>query len=162
MTWVGAPTIYYGDEAGLCGFTDPDNRRTYPWGQEDKELIAFHKEMIRIHKENPVIRTGSLQMLRWSANILTYGRFSKDEQIIVALNNSKELKEVTIPVWKAEVPLNGRMQRLIYSYEDGYTVEHDEYIIENGEVVINMGKHSFVVMRTMPDQMEFAGECFIK
>lgn len=33
MTWHGAPTIYYGDEAGLCGFTDPDNRRTYPWGR---------------------------------------------------------------------------------------------------------------------------------
>lgn len=32
MTWIGAPTIYYGDEAGLCGFTDPDNRRTFPWG----------------------------------------------------------------------------------------------------------------------------------
>ena len=30
MTWPGAPTIYYGDEAGVCGFTDPDNRRTYP------------------------------------------------------------------------------------------------------------------------------------
>lgn len=162
MTWVGSPTIYYGDEAGLCGFTDPDNRRTYPWGQEDKELIAFHKEMIRIHKENPVIRTGSLQMLRWSDNILTYGRFNKDEQIIVALNNSKELKEVTIPVWKAEVPMNGRMQRLIYSYEDGYTVEHDEYIVDNGEVVINMGKHSFIAMRTMPAQMEFAGDCIVK
>mgnify|MGYP002509527924 CR=1 FL=1 len=155
MTWVGSPTIYYGDEAGLCGFTDPDNRRTYPWGREDKELIAFHKEMIRIHKENPVVRTGSLLMLRWSGNILTYGRFNKDEQIIVALNNSKELKEVTIPVWKAEVPPAGRMQRLIYSYEDGYTVEHDEYIVENGEVVINMGKHSFIVMRTMPAPMEF-------
>lgn len=35
---------------GLCGFTDPDNRRTYPWGHEDQELLAFHKEMIRIHK----------------------------------------------------------------------------------------------------------------
>ncbi len=51
MTWIGAPTIYYGDEAGLCGFTDPDNRRTFPWGNEDKELQAFHKEVIRIHKE---------------------------------------------------------------------------------------------------------------
>ena len=45
MTWVGAPTVYYGDEVGLCGFTDPDNRRTYPWGHEDQELLAFHKEM---------------------------------------------------------------------------------------------------------------------
>lgn len=41
MTWPGAPTLYYGDEAGLCGFTDPDNRRTYPWGKEDKVLIRF-------------------------------------------------------------------------------------------------------------------------
>ena len=32
MTWPGAPTLYYGDEAGQVGFTDPDNRRTYPWG----------------------------------------------------------------------------------------------------------------------------------
>ena len=51
MTWPGAPTVYYGDEAGLCGFTDPDNRRTYPWGREDKELICFHRDIIRIHKE---------------------------------------------------------------------------------------------------------------
>lgn len=156
MTWVGSPTIYYGDEAGVCGFTDPDNRRTYPWGQEDTDLIAFHKEMIRIHKENPVIRTGSIRMLYCSDNVLTYGRFDKDEQIIVALNNSKELKEVTIPVWKAEAPLDGRMQRLIYSYEEGYTTVHDEYIVEDGIVVLNMGKHSFLVMRTMPpeDNME--------
>ncbi len=50
MTWPGAPTVYYGDEAGVCGWTDPDNRRTYPWGHEDMRLIAFHKEAIRIHK----------------------------------------------------------------------------------------------------------------
>ena len=39
MTLPGAPTLYYGDEAGLCGWTDPDNRRTYPWGREDLELL---------------------------------------------------------------------------------------------------------------------------
>ena len=39
MTWPGALTLYYGDEAGLCGFTDPDNRRTYPWGRENRDLI---------------------------------------------------------------------------------------------------------------------------
>ena len=77
MTWVGAPTIYYGDEAGVCGFTDPDNRRTYPWGKEDKELIAFHKEMVRIHKEYRSLQTGSLRILSWDENILSYGRFRK-------------------------------------------------------------------------------------
>ena len=63
MTWPGAPTIYYGDEAGVCGFTDPDNRRTYPWGKEDQELIAFHKDIIRIHKENYELLRGSVKFL---------------------------------------------------------------------------------------------------
>lgn len=108
MTWVGAPTVYYGDEAGVCGFTDPDSRRTYPWGQENRELVEFHKEMIRIHKREKPLRTGSLKMLSWSSNVLAYARFQEGEQIIVVLNNSKELKEVTIPVWQAEVPMKGR------------------------------------------------------
>ena len=63
MTWPGAPTVYYGDEAGVTGFTDPDNRRTYPWGREDKELIRFHKDMIAIHKKNREFLTGSLKYM---------------------------------------------------------------------------------------------------
>ena len=64
MTWPGAPTIYYGDEAGMCGFTDPDNRRTFPCGREDQELITYHKEMIQIHKENRELVTGSQMCIR--------------------------------------------------------------------------------------------------
>ncbi|MGC4018713.1 MAG: alpha amylase C-terminal domain-containing protein [Muricomes sp.] len=86
-------------------------------------------------------------MLHWEQNILSYGRFKDDEQIIVVLNNSKDLKEVTVPVWLAEVPRAGRMERLLYSYEEGYTTERDEYIVVNGEVVLNMGRHSVVIMR---------------
>ena len=146
MTWVGAPTIYYGDEAGVCGFTDPDNRRTYPWGREDKELVAFHKEMVRIHKEYQSLKTGSLQILSWEENILTYGRFRKGEQIVVIINNRSELTEVTVPAWRAEVPMKGRMERLMYTWQDGYTTEYEEYLIRDGEVVVNMGAHSALVL----------------
>lgn len=147
MTWVGAPTVYYGDEAGVCGFTDPDSRRTYPWGQENRELVEFHKEMIRIHKREKPLRTGSLKMLSWSSNVLAYARFQEGEQIIVVLNNSKELKEVTIPVWQAEVPMKGKMERLMYSWEKSYTTERDIYLVEDGETVVNMGKHSVLIMK---------------
>ena len=82
MTWPGAPTVYYGDEAGVCGFTDPDNRRTYPWGQEDKELIDFHRAVIRMHKENEVLRTGSYKSLYSAYNVIAYGRFSKDDSCV--------------------------------------------------------------------------------
>lgn len=146
MTWVGAPTIYYGDEVGVCGFTDPDNRRTYPWGREDKELLAFHKEMIRIHKENQALRVGSLNMLCQDENILAYGRFQGKEQIVVIINNRSELAQVTVPVWEAEVPVKCQMRRLLYSYQEGYTTEYEEYLVRDGEVIANMGAHSALIL----------------
>ena len=147
MTWVGAPTVYYGDEVGLCGFTDPDNRRTFPWDREDMELLRFHQEVIRIHKEELPLKKGSVKLLTADWHVLAYARFQGDEQIVVVLNNSGELKEVTVPVWLSGVPKEGRMKRLIYTYEDGYTTAYDEYIVENGEIVINMGKHSAAVFK---------------
>lgn len=146
MTWVGAPTVYYGDEAGVCGFTDPDNRRTYPWGHEDQELIAFHKEAIRIHKEHPALKTGSLKILGGEENILSYARFKGYDRIIVVINNRSERAEVKVPVWEAEIPIKCRMKRLLYSYKDGYTTEYEEYLVEDGEVVANMGPHSALVL----------------
>ena len=146
MPWVGAPTVYYGDEAGVCGFTDPDNRRTYPWGHEDQELIAFHKEAIRIHKEHPALKTGSLKILGGEENILSYARFKGHDRIIVVINNRSERAEVKVPVWEAEIPIKCRMKRLLYSYKDGYTTEYEEYLVEDGEVVANMGPHSALVL----------------
>ena len=146
MTWVGAPTVYYGDEAGVCGFTDPDNRRTYPWGHEGQELIAFHKEAIRIHKEHPALKTGSLKILGGEENILSYARFKGHDRIIVVINNRSERAEVKVPVWEAEIPIKCRMKRLLYSYKDGYTTEYEEYLVEDGEVVANMGPHSALVL----------------
>ena len=149
MTWPGAPTVYYGDEAGVCGFTDPDNRRTYPWGHEDQELIAFHREMIRIHKQYPVFREGSVQMLEWRENVLAYARTDQNQRIVVIVNNSDALEEVTVPVWQAEIPMRGRMRRLMYSYHEGYTTEYEEYIVEDGEIVVNMGAYSALVLKEM-------------
>lgn len=151
MTWIGAPTVYYGDEAGVCGFTDPDNRRTYPWGHEDQQMLGFHKEMIRIHKEHEALRTGAVVMLHCEKNILAYGRFTEEEQIIVILNNRSELAEVTVPVWKAEVPVKTNMRRLMYSYKDGYTTEYEKYLIRDGELVVNMGAYSALVVETIDE-----------
>lgn len=146
MTWVGAPTLYYGDEAGLCGFTDPDNRRTYPWGKENQELIEFHRKMIWIHKNSQALRNGSLLMLCSEYNVLAYGRFTEDEQIAVIINNRDELAEVTVPVWRIGVPMRGKMRRLMYSYAESYTDADDNYLVQGGEVVVNMGARSALVI----------------
>lgn len=89
MTWPGAPTIYYADEAGQVGWTDPDNRRTYPWGREDPALIELHRKLISLRNELPVLKTGSLKPLLADYGRIAYGRFNETERVIVAFNNTE-------------------------------------------------------------------------
>lgn len=122
MTWPGAPTLYYGDEAGLCGWTDPDNRRTYPWGREDIELIEFHRDAISIHKHNKALKKGSFKALLGDYNIIAYGRFLEENIIAVALNNNGVEREIRIPVWQLGVRDDDIMESLMISQKDFYNV----------------------------------------
>ena len=148
MTWVGAPTVYYGDEAGVCGFTDPDNRRTYPWGHEDKELLSFYKKMIAIHKKYRILRTGSLKFLWNDYQGLCYGRFSHIEQMIVVLNNRDEGREVTIKVWPAGITRMEEvsMTRLIRSSQDGYNDRPKEIRARAGMVNLYLPPRSVTLL----------------
>lgn len=58
FTMPGSPTIYYGDEAGQQGFEDPFNRRTYPWGHENQELLAFYRRLCEIRAEEQTLADG--------------------------------------------------------------------------------------------------------
>ena len=147
MTWIGAPTVYYGDEAGVVGFTDPDNRRTYPWGNENKELIAFHKEAIRIHKESEALKVGSLEILGSKNHVLVYGRFTEKDKVVVVVNSSDEAASVNVPVWRLDVPMNCTMKQLLYSYEDGYTTKKGEYLVKDGKITLKMGKYSAIILQ---------------
>ena len=147
MTWPGAPTIYYGDEAGQCGFTDPDNRRTYPWGHEDMEMIRFHKEMIRIHKENKEFLTGSLNYLAGEYNFIGYGRFNRNEQSVVLVNNNDHPITKELTVWQLGIPKQAILQQLILTSDEGFTTEKKEYPVIAGKVTITLPKTSAVVLK---------------
>lgn len=147
MTWPGAPTIYYGDEAGLCGWTDPDCRRTYPWGREDKDLIAFHKDMIRIHKENPALMKGSLKELTVDHNLISYGRFHGDNIIIVIVNNSEDERRVVVPVWELGCGENCVVEQLMVTTENDYSTMSLYYELTNGMLDIGLRGTSAVILR---------------
>lgn len=147
MTWVGAPTIYYGDEAGVCGFTDPDNRRTYPWGKEDHELLSFHKEAIRIRRENPVLTHGSTKFLALEQHLISYGRFSEQDQIIVVVNNSKEEREVNVPVWEAGVPRDAVLERLMLTLENGFSMSDALYEVKKGILYLKLPPVCSMILR---------------
>ncbi len=147
MTWVGAPTLYYGDEAGVCGFTDPDNRRTYPWGEEDQSLISFYKEAICIHKENPVLTHGSVRFLTLDYQFLSYGRFDEENQMVVVVNNGREEKEINIPVWKAEVPREASMERLMLTLENGFSLGDAAYEVKKGILYLKVPPVCSMILR---------------
>ena len=147
MTWPGAPTIYYGDEAGVTGFTDPDNRRTYPWGREDKELVRFHKDMIAIHKGNREFLTGSLKYMEGEHNVIGYGRFNKEEQSVILVNNNDYEITKELAVWYLGIPKAGTMKRLMLTTWEGYTTEEEEYPIVSGRVKVTMPPVSAIVLK---------------
>ena len=147
MTWTGAPTIYYGDEAGVCGFTDPDNRRTYPWGHEDQVLLAFHKDIIRLRRENEELRIGSLKMLENDYNFISYGRFNRKGQCAILINNNNHPITKEIHVWEIGVPKTGKMKVILQSRDDGYCMEGAEYEIRAGKVLIEMPQTSATILK---------------
>lgn len=153
MTWTGAPTIYYGDEAGVCGFTDPDNRRTYPWGKEDKELIRFHKEMIRIRKENKVLISGSTKFLGNDYQIICYGRFTRKEQIVIVVNNQGKKVMWEIPVWELGIPrtIQTAMKQLIITNEKGFHMEPVKHPVVGGILEIELEPYSAIVLKKIED-----------
>ncbi|TCL54118.1 alpha-glucosidase [Kineothrix alysoides] len=149
MTWPGAPTIYYGDEAGVAGFTDPDNRRTYPWGNEDDELITFHKEMIQIHKKNKEFLTGSMKWYtETERNVLIYGRFNRQEQSLILINNNDHEVTQEVPAWYLGTPKEGVMKRLILTSKTGYNTEQKEYPIISGKVKVTLPPTAAIVLKS--------------
>lgn len=148
MTWPGAPTIYYGDEVGLCGWTDPDNRRSFPWGNEDMDLYNVHKELIAIRRTYESLRTGSLKMIYGEHNIISYGRWDKDSKIVVIINNSDTRREVKVPVWEIGVTDQDTMEQLIETTKEGYNTEEKIHFVYHGKLHMNIEPFSGLVMKT--------------
>lgn len=86
FTMPGSPTIYYGDEAGRQGFEDPFNRRTYPWGQEDRELLAFYRRLCALRADSHTLADGELHFVRCHGALLQYERTSETSRLMVIIN----------------------------------------------------------------------------
>ena len=96
-TLPGVPSLYYGDEAGLQGFSDPFCRGTYPWGKEDTELLDFYKWLGNLRKDNTVFKNGDFFPVLSGLGSMAYTRKSDDGEILIATNRWCESDTIEIP-----------------------------------------------------------------
>ncbi|NII11220.1 glycoside hydrolase family 13 protein [Oleiagrimonas sp. C23AA] len=136
MTYVGTPTIYYGDEYGMQGGADPDNRRTFDWsqGSTSNSAVALTKQLIGIRKQYAALRTGSVMDLMTddSQHIYAFGRLDASHRIAVVLNNDSTGHTVTVPVYPMSVTDGSTMTDLL----SGQT-----YTVSGGSVTVTVNGH---------------------
>lgn len=147
MTWPGAPTLYYGDEAGLCGFTDPDNRRSYPWGRENRQLIDFHRDIILIHKRSETLKRGSLMFLECHENFVSYARILGDEVYVIAVNTAGDNITVDIPVWKTGILNNTEINRVVTTNSLAHSLMPGKTEVKDGKITIPIAANGSVIYK---------------
>ena len=98
FTFPGAPTVYYGDEAGMEGWEDPFNRAGYPWGQEDSELKSFFSSLVHLRREQPALQTGQLHW-RWTAGSLLVFARELDGQLLTTVVNAADTPQTLTLPW---------------------------------------------------------------
>lgn len=100
MTYLGAPSIYYGDEIGLHGGHDPANRGAFPWDHDrwDRALLHDFQRLIALRHASPALRRGSYRCLHAAGDIHIHERRFEDDRVIVALNVGKATRVVDIAI----------------------------------------------------------------
>lgn len=140
MTYIGAPTIYYGDEIGMAGCDDPDNRRTFTWGKGDKDLVEWYAYLAAVRNEYSALRTGDIAPAEvekeFENDVMAFTRKDDDSKILVAANRLEN--NITAVIKTSDI-------------EDGTTLTNllnkDEvYVVKDGEVKVNLPAYSGVIL----------------
>ena len=114
----GSPTVYYGDEVGMEGFEDPFNRRTYPWGWEDRELLRWFTALGQARKTLEPLRRGELRWLRCQGRCAAFLRELGAQRVIAAVNAGSQPTVLELPEHRRLrlKPMEGRL--LTWNGED--------------------------------------------
>ncbi len=95
MTFPGVPSIFYGDEAGLTGVKDPENRKCYPWGNENLDILSFYHKLTKLRKLD-LFKKGDIKFYNLHDDILSYERKYNEKISLVLINRKKENIELKL------------------------------------------------------------------
>lgn len=96
MTLPGVPLIYYGDEAGLCGGRDPENRKPYPWENINKDILELYKKFICIRNNEDILKSGSFKFIDTFEEVLIYQRELSQSKATIIVNAIGEERTIRL------------------------------------------------------------------
>lgn len=107
LTYPGTPCIYYGDEIGMHGGTDPDCRQCFDWQRERWNLELFHhyRELIQMRKRRPELQHGAWQTLAVSEQALVFARYNATHITVVGVNRGDQAVELELPLQQLPLPV---------------------------------------------------------
>ncbi len=141
MTLPGAPGIYYGDEAGLCGFTDPDSRRPYPWGHQDFALLDFYTAAVRLHKRWRGFTAGSLVPLAAGRGYIAYGMILDGEAALTVIHQGTDTVCLSLDLTLLTGFAPCAVRRLLETDENGYNCGALDIPVTAGRLELQLGPH---------------------
>ncbi|GHV09564.1 hypothetical protein FACS1894217_14090 [Clostridia bacterium] len=97
FSFPGSPLVYYGDEAYMEGFEDPFNRRGYPWGKENRQMLNWYRKLGNARRNSEALRYGDINYLYVKEGLLVYERVSEHETVTVAINRAMERMTCEVP-----------------------------------------------------------------
>jgi glycosidase len=118
FTYAGAPTIYYGDEIGMVGADDPDDRRAFTWGKGNKELVTWYARLAAIRNNYTALRTGKVIPVTVdnNSNVLAYIRQDQNDTLLVLANNAET--DTTVTLTNLTELEDGTMDDPVYAVAD--------------------------------------------
>jgi glycosidase/fibronectin type 3 domain-containing protein len=146
FTVPGAPTVFYGDEVGITGDDDPDDRRTFPWvdqgGSPDQTMFNHYKMLNTLRSSSNVLVNGDFKVLLAddSSGVVAYGRKTENQAAVVIINRSDETQSGAIPV--AGYLPNGVTLNKAYAVGAGGA---SSVAVVNGEINGSIGAMSAVI-----------------
>jgi glycosidase/fibronectin type 3 domain-containing protein len=147
FTVPGAPTIYYGDEVGMTGADDPDDRRTYPWadlgGNPDMSMFKHYQTLASLRSQIPALTSGDMRVLLTDdANgVVAYGRATTSQAAITVINRSTITQTLSIPV--AGYLPNGATMQVRYGVNNAST---GSATVNTGALSITLGPLSGMLL----------------
>jgi len=126
MTYPGVPSVYYGDEIGLPGGTDPENRVCMPWDEDawDQDMRAHYRNLIHLRRTAPALIQGGYQDLVAREGLVVYQRQSAKQRLIVVGYRGPDTTDLTIPVWHAGVADGTRFVNLLDGKTASWTTQN--------------------------------------